>query len=229
MRHALTILTRFPTPGLTKTRLASQSSNGAAATIHAAMLCDTVANFAHDMTVVICFPHYEPDDTSGKFYGLFARHRIPTSNVLTMQGMGKDMNGDIAYAHSEVINRFGRSVLMGSDMPHYQPDQYMDLMRSLDSHDVAYHPCEDDGCCPHGIKKPVDLWHNLNSRNDGYINSFETNCRSNKLSSHQLDPMYDVDTIEDVYRLMREHSSECPLTMQAIEQSLLPILHRQSA
>lgn len=227
MRYVLTILTRYPAPGRSKTRLAIGTSPAVAAAIHAGMLLDTIDHFVRvpSMTVVILFPYYEPEHVSGLFYALLLKHHIPIHNVLTMAGIGS-MNDDIAYAHTEVLARFPRSFVCGADMPHYQPDQYFEMVRELERADVVYHPCEDDGCCPHGVKKPFDLWKGLDSRQGGYISQFEQRCALMGLVTAQLSRMFDVDTLDDLYRLMREFGDQCPHTMRAIEQSL-PTIQRQ--
>lgn len=218
MRSILLVLAKYPTPGASKTRLARAIGNQAAAQVQEGMLCDTVARFAKQdgLTIAIVFPKTEPPRTSGRFYGLFASHGIPVNNILTMQAEGDDMNGDIVYAYREALLRTRNVALISADIPHYQVSQLSRLYEVLRSYDVAYHPSRDDGCCPHALRQPADMWTGNNSREPGYINRFNEEAYRQGLTTCALEEVYDVDTLDDLNQLEQEYGYLCPHTFKAL-------------
>lgn len=216
MRKCLLVLTRFPTPGKVKTRLAQSIGTECAADIQKGMLLDILSRFSRveNLTTVIVHPQ---DEQAELFLNLCLEHGIPQEHIRTLSGIG-GMNEDIVHSYKHSLLEFQKVALMGSDIPQYTEGELTTLFTALDEVDAAYHPNADDGCCPHGLRTFADLWTGNNSRTPGYIQRWEEKATKNGLTFRALGQVFDVDRIEDLELLVRDHSHSCPFTMEAFKK-----------
>ena len=217
MKKCLLVLTRFPTIGKVKTRLAQSIGDEHAADIQKGMLLDILNRFSRvkDLTTIIVHPNDEPAEP---FFNLCSQNGIPQRHVRTLSGVG-GMNEDIVYGYEQSLVEFQKVALMGSDIPHYTELELDTLFSALDEVDVVYHPSADDGCCPHGLRKFADLWTGNNSRTPGYIQRWEEKAKENGLSFRPLSQVFDIDRIEDLELLAQQYPPHlCPFTMEAFQK-----------
>lgn len=217
MQKCLLVLTRFPTAGKVKTRLAQSIGDKNAANIQKGMLLDILKRFSQieDLITTIVHPR---DDSSNRFLELCDENNIPQNRIRTLRGVGR-MNEDIVHGYKHALADFPKVALIGSDIPQYTETELNSLFDTLDEVDADYHPSADDGCCPHGLRKFADLWTANDSRLPGYIERWEAQARKNHLTFRSLTPVFDIDRIEDLELLIREFPpSLCPFTTDAYKK-----------
>jgi len=216
----LVVLSRLPTPGKTKTRLAQEIGVEAAARIHLGMLIDTVKN-NHSLNITILYPKYEPPNADKQFLDLFHRHNICCQKIAMLRGIGNNSDEDKLYGHQQAQQHGFRPALIGSDTPQITAQHINKLFSTLDNYDVVFYPHTNGNMNPHATTSNVDLWTNLNS--DMVINDRRivqrcehliTNCRRYNLSFKALEMIYEVDWLSDLEMLKEDFANQCPFTMQ---------------
>ena len=216
----LIVLSRLPTPGKTKTRLAQEIGDEAAARIHLGMLLDTVKN-NHGLNITILYPKYEPPNADKQFFDLFHRHGICCQKIMMLRGIGNNSDEDKLYGHRQAQQRGFRSALTGSDTPQITAQHINKLFSVLDNYDMVFYPHTNGNMNPHATTSNVDLWTNLNSdmtiNNRRIVKRCEhliANCRRYNLSFKALEMIYEVDFVSDLEKLKEDFANQCPFTMQ---------------
>lgn len=211
MDKCLLVLARFPVSGRVKSRLAATIGSERAAAVQKGMLLDLLNRFLRvkDIVVKVVYPK---DERSGPFRALCRQYSIPRTRLRFLRGVG-DMNADIVYSYRSTLKQFLKVALTGADFPHYSEDQLEELWSALNDFDAVYHPNEDDGCCPHGLRKFSDMWTGNDSRMPGYITRWEQKAVNQGLSCKALSPTFDVDRLEDLQQVKRQFANLCPYTL----------------
>lgn len=223
--YILIVLARVPIPGKVKTRLAAAVGAEQAAALHEAMLMDLLTRFVRESDVPMLLTIAADDDPS-LCESLLRRYRIPKHRVQVVPGWG-GMNEDIAHSYGYALQLAREAALIGADIPYYTPAQCRRLFRALDGVDVAFHPNVDDGCCPHALSVPLDLWTGNDSRQPGYILRFTRQLKSLGLHWRTLEPLWDIDEPRDLFAfrgwmsaLSRNDHAFCPRTLATIRRTL---------
>ncbi len=211
MEKCLLILARFPAAGRVKSRLAASIGPEKASDVQRGMLLDLLDRFLRVQNIVVEIV-YPKDEHSEPFHTLCRQYHIPVARLHFLRGIG-DMNQDIVYAYYTALQEFSKVALTGADLPHYSEDQLKEIWDALDNFDAVYHPNEDDGCCPHGLRKFGDMWTDNDSRTPNYINRWKEKAAIQGLTCKALSPIFDVDRIEDLQRVEQRFAPLCPYTL----------------
>jgi uncharacterized protein len=197
---------RYPVPGLTKTRLIPFLGSAGAAELqrHLTEKAFQTARRAASRRAAaleICFK----GGTTGKmcrWLGPGATHSPQSGGDL-----GERMETAFRRAFHEGCSRV---VLFGTDIPGLSTtilDQAVDRLRDRD---VVLGPSTDGGYWLIGLKKNADLFRGIGWGSDKVLE--QTIARSQRLglSTMLLDPLTDVDTVEDVHKLLPEWGDPRP-------------------
>lgn len=215
MKVCFAILVKFPRPGRSKNRIAVHLGAENAARIQKAMLLDTLERFTQmkDINQIsVVFPF---DEQPEPFIRLFRNNGIPITRLRFLKGV-ESMNADIVNAYRKLLGEFERVVVTGADLPQYSEIQLQELLTALNQVDAAFHPNEDDGCCPHGLRRFADMWTGNDSQTPGYIMRWKLRAETAGLSCRALSSTFDVDKVEDLIRLQQEYPASCPRTMRLL-------------
>ncbi|MBI5142035.1 MAG: TIGR04282 family arsenosugar biosynthesis glycosyltransferase [Nitrospirae bacterium] len=193
-KPALVIFTKEPKPGLVKTRFMPTLTADECAGLQEGFIADVLDKFAgrDDIAVSICFT---PDNS--RYFELFGLPAFP-------QGDG-DIGGRMFRALHRVMS-FGaeKAVLIGTDMPHIDSGAIDDALAALDSADVVFGPADDGGYYLVGIKKPAcsAIFTGVEWSTPHVLAQSEDAARAAGLATARIQPGFDIDTPEDLARLM---------------------------
>ncbi len=192
----LALLAKAPVAGLAKTRLAPALGADGAARLQARLIERTVATAADagcGPVVLWCAPNADHP----AFQALRARHGVTLAD---------QPDGDLgARMHACFAAAQGPALVLGVDCPALTAAHLRAAAEALASHDAALIPVEDGGYVLIGLNRPcLDLF-------DGMAWSVpsvaaETRARLARcgLRWHELAPLWDVDTPDDLARMQRE-------------------------
>ena len=204
------VYSRYPEPGVVKTRLIPSLSAKGAATVHTCCLRTTWARWQNviDEDVVLVGT---PDERSEGFASL-----LECRDGLKVWDQGP---GDLGQRLTRGFDRaFGVGytsvVAIGTDSPTLPESHMLGAFEALAEYDVALGPAEDGGYYLIGLNRfEPGLFRDVTWGSDTVLSTTLANVRKLGLSVGLLRPWYDVDTPADVDRLRRElrtRSELCP-------------------
>lgn len=192
-RDALLVFLKRPRPGEVKTRLAAALGAEAAADLYRVLAEEALRRTAPscgDYDRLLFFTprhaHLEMEDW------LPGETWLPQSDG--------DLGGRMAHAFSESFRRGARrAVIVGSDVPSLSGDVVRAAFRALDDHDLVLGPARDGGYYLVGLARlHAALFHDIPwSAASVLTMTLERACTLG-LSVRLLDPLRDVDTLEDI-------------------------------
>jgi len=189
----IAVLAKAPIPGIAKTRLIPAIGAHAAAVLQEWLTERTIQTaISADVGPVTLW--CTPDATHPSFAALQRLHGI----TLRTQAAG-DLGARMLAAMQD-----GPTLVIGTDCPAFTPAHLQEAARELQTHDVVLVPAEDGGYVLIGTNAPQP------GLFDGMIWSTphvatETRARAAglRLSLHELAPLWDVDTEDDLARMER--------------------------
>lgn len=199
MKHALGIFGRYPRRGEVKTRLQSFLGPEACLTLHQALLLDTLERTS-SLDLQRCLYLSSCSKTAGRLFvekqGLFHDLEVEIQH-------GSDLGERLRAAFQDLLGRYDRAVIVGSDSPTL-PISFIDqAFVSLEHRPVVLGPAEDGGYYLIGLSLPRE---NLFSGIDWGTGSVLDQTRE-KLRPDEyflLPVWYDIDTREDLLRLSQD-------------------------
>lgn len=211
MKKALLIFAKEPVPGTVKTRLARDLDVHAAAELYAAMLGD-VLETAVSLSDVrpLVFWALETGTVPGcpEFPGL---------EMFEQQGvdLGEKMRN--AFIHAFGLG-FETCCCIGSDMPDLAIGHIRQAFRNLESPeaDVVFGPAADGGYYLVGMKKMhPHLFADIAWSTPAVLATSLERARGLGLRTSLLEPWYDIDTLDDLARLLGTGATNAPRTRRA--------------
>lgn len=193
-RYGVVVMAKYPTAGQVKTRLAAAMGAESAAALYAAFVADLDARLraAAMAATWACWP---PSASFSEFVG----------DAPVIAQRGGDLGARMAAAASEVLTRDGRPVvLLGADSPH------VDLAAVAAAGDALAHgeaevvigPADDGGYYLLGLRQVVpDLFRDLAWGESTVFAETVARLEEARVPYRLLAPGFDVDTLDDVYRL----------------------------
>jgi hypothetical protein len=166
--------------------------------LHEAMFLDTQENASTiaDVRLIIAV---DPAQSIPYFRGKAVR----AHGFIAQEG------ADIGFRMSNCFNRFcdGQNavVLIGMDVPTLPVSRISDAFDRLNDHpgEVVLGPSIDGGYHLVGMTVPhPDLFHNMRWSTPDVLNASLERCKALGLTTFQLPPWHDVDTRQDLYRLV---------------------------
>jgi rSAM/selenodomain-associated transferase 1 len=200
--RALLIVAKRPVPGQTKTRLCPPLVPDEAARLYECFLRDTL-DVARAVPHVTRHIAYLPHGESAYF------HQLAADFVLVPQ-VGDSLGERLDHALTHCLrDGFERAVIMDSDSPTLPPAYVAQAFDVLDDADVALGPCEDGGYYLIGVKRPQPrLLREVRMSTSNVLRDTLSLAEQAGLRVSLLPMWYDVDTVQELYRLRDELRAE---------------------
>jgi rSAM/selenodomain-associated transferase 1 len=189
MATDIAILAKAPVPGFAKTRLMPAIGAHAAAVLQERLTERTVATArgaALDDITLWC----APDTTHRSFRDLGVALR-------------PQPDGDLG---ARMLAAFGAraTLVIGTDCPALTPAHLRDAADALATHDVVLIPAEDGGYVLIGARMPhPELFAGMTWSVPSVLAETRARIAARGLRSHELPPLWDIDTEDDLARMER--------------------------
>ena len=194
-RTDIAILAKAPVPGRAKSRLIPAVGAHAAAVLQERMTAQTVATAcaaALGPVTLWC----APDPRHASFRELCARHHV----ALMRQGDG-DLGARMLAAFADNVP----TLVIGTDCPALTIAHLRQAAAALREAEVVLIPAEDGGYVLIGARAPhAGLFEGMRWGTSTVLAETRTRIAALGLSAVEFDPLWDVDTEEDLARLERE-------------------------
>jgi len=203
--QALITVVKRPRAGATKTRLCPPFSPQEAAAFYHCLMRDTMALMAR-VPAVKPVVAYTPADAQDYF-----RHLVSSSFELMPQ-RGRDLGERLDNVLTDWLHKgYGLAVVMDSDSPTLPIAYLRQAFRRLEDPDmdVVLGPCDDGGYYLIGLKAPCPaLFQGIAMSTPSVMAETLERAQEQGLRVACLPPWYDVDTSDDVRRLIAELDSQ---------------------
>lgn len=209
--HSILLFVKAPVAGLVKTRLYPELAPNRAAELYRALAQDTVdaARFVADARVVIAYePHAE----------------FPTPEWLRgaadwFSQRGASLGDRLTHAVAETYRRSPSPVIViGTDLPGLTPQILNESRWLLRDNDVVLGPASDGGYYLIGLERPRPvLFENIPWSSSSVLEATLRILAQIELSFVQLPLMHDLDTPEDLRRLLSDPGQLSPHFRQTKE------------
>lgn len=193
---AIAIMAKAPVPGLAKTRLIPALGAEAAAAL-AGRLIERTVGTACEAAVGPVTIWCTPDEA----HPHFATMKMHYGVALAVQPAG-DL-GERMHAAIEAAN--GPALVIGTDCPALTSDHLRQAAVVLQTHDATAIPTEDGGYFLIGLRQPQPaLFSGMTWSVPSVMEETRNRMRVLGLSWRELEPLWDVDTPDDLARLRAE-------------------------
>jgi len=225
-RALLLVFAKDPRPGEVKTRMSPTLTPAQAADLYASMLEDVLSESARAcraLAIEGVVSLHPPDACTS-----FSARRAPRGfRVVAQRGpnLSARMGNALAEGFAQGANKV---ILRGSDNPLLGEEQISAILRALEDCDVAVVPDLDGGYGAIGLRRPAPgLFVHVMSTGS-VLNDTLANATAMGLTSETLEASFDLDTADDLRRLLDERGSaaaaRAPRTIAFIEAA--PIAER---
>ncbi|MDD4550241.1 MAG: TIGR04282 family arsenosugar biosynthesis glycosyltransferase [Syntrophomonadaceae bacterium] len=204
MRIAVTIMTRIPMPGYTKTRLMAKMSGYECAVFQLASLVDTCnAVRGSGLDGQIYYTGGEATLLSGQhlFSGTppWGLNEAARKDFAILPQQGDDLGDRMLQATRHVLTRYEGVILLGSDMPDLSPELLYEASLQLEENDLVIGPAQDGGYYLLGIKQVhLELFQNMPWGTSEVLRKTVAAAAEKKLKVALLEEKNDIDTWADV-------------------------------
>ena len=201
-RDRLIIFGRYPVPGNTKTRLIPALGPVGAASLQRRLTEKTLLTAkkfeARHKTTIEC--RFE-GSTPKKIH-----HWLGSIPILSFQKAG-DLGRRMRFALFDALNEGSkRVVLLGTDIPGLNAGILEQAFAALLEHDIVLGPSTDGGYWLIGLKRPIDVFQNIDWSTPRVLRQTLAQARHMGLTVCLLEFLSDVDTPEDLRRWRLEES-----------------------
>jgi rSAM/selenodomain-associated transferase 2/rSAM/selenodomain-associated transferase 1 len=205
-KDRLILFGRYPVPGRTKTRLIPFLGPAGAAELQRhltekAFQTAKEAAIRRGMALEICLDGGTPYKTR-RWMGSWALHALQDGADL-----GQRMETAFFRAFHEGCSRV---VLFGTDIPGLSASALDLAMDRLRDSDVVLGPSTDGGYWLIGLKKSADLFRGIAWSSEQVLSQTLDRAENLGLSIALLDPLTDVDTMEEVHKLLPDWEDTMP-------------------
>lgn len=199
--NSLLVVAKQPIPGLTKTRLCPPLNFSQAASLYSCFLCDTLDNM-RKVPGVQRIIGFLPENAQRDFQRL-----APDMRLICQRGDSLGMR--LNHLLTEVLATGSpRAVVINSDSPTLPVEYLIQAFEQLADVDVVLGPTEDGGYYLIGLKQPQPhLLLQVQMSTENVLADTLALAADSRLTVSQLPTWYDVDTIDDLYKLANEISA----------------------
>jgi uncharacterized protein len=194
MHDRLIIFCRYPIPGKTKTRLIPAFGPLYAAELHKRLAEETffkAKEFAHG--------HFIGLDVSFDEGSKEQMKRWLGPIVLLSKQKGEDLGQRMHHSFSAAFKQGCKKVvLIGTDVPEASKEHLRFAFNALDNNDMVLGPAHDGGYWLIGLTGLFEVFENIQWGGDRVLESTLSLAEGLGLKTSLLDPLLDIDTIDDV-------------------------------
>lgn len=217
-RDVLLVFVKAPRPGAVKTRLAADLGEETAAELYRALAEEEVRCTAPRPGEYERLFFFTPPEARPAMEAWF-----PEEAWLPQEG--PDLGCRMAAAFGETFRRGARrAAIVGSDVPWVSREIVLEALRSLDDHDLALGPARDGGYYLLALDRPRPaLFDGIPWSTPSVLSATVERAGGLGLAVRVLDPLRDVDTLEDVraeWKRLRGLLAARPALVGAIEDAL---------
>jgi rSAM/selenodomain-associated transferase 1 len=217
---ALVIVSRYPQPGTTKTRLARTLGNEETVQLYRAFLTDLAQRFADWPEYDLCWAYTPAGVDYTEFMLELAPPLVRHMHFFPQQGegLGERLLNAFRWTYE---HGYGRTVLIGSDSPHIGRDTVAGARDALDYADVVLGPAEDGGYYMIGMRRPHDVFRDIPMSTSAVLRMTIELAQGQDLEVNIQETLFDIDELPDLARLaqlLRTDASLAPATAAYIEQ-----------
>lgn len=202
---AIVLVAKYPAPDHVKTRLCPPLSHEQAAGIYACFLQDTIDKVDALPGIV---KYLALDLTAcGDALSPFSNISVPGSYKIIDQGSG-NLGDRLDYLSCHLLKDMKGLIIIGADSPTLSLSCIEEAIRGLEDHDVTIGPSEDGGYYLLGLKRYIDNlfdgieWSSPFVFDQTLALAYEADAKIKILAT-----WYDVDTYDDLLRLVEELKS----------------------
>ena len=200
MKRALIVVAKRPTPGQTKARLSPLLSQNEAVELYQCFLLDTL-DLMTQVDGIDCIIAYSPPTAESYF-----RSVAPAGFGFVPQ-TGQSLGERLDNVLADYLNRGNdQVVVMNSDAPTLPRSRLLQAFHQLDDPgvDVVLGPSDDGGYYLVGLKRPCSALFKVVMSTPTVLQETLVLANDQNLRAACLDPWYDVDTPQDLQRLVAE-------------------------
>jgi uncharacterized protein len=209
----LVIFAKEPRPGHVKTRLSPPLSPVAAAALAAAFVSDLARRLAPLGHVTVALP---PGDAAGRL-----AECVGPGVAFADQGPG-DLGEKLARVTGDALAGGATvAVAIGADHPHLPLHRLREAIDAARAGDAGWIPTDDGGFACIAVSRLVPgLFEGVPWSTPGVAAAVRNNARTHGVSLRDAGTWYDVDTAEDLRRLVADPDSRrrCPGTMRVLDE-----------
>jgi len=202
----LIIFGRYPVPEQTKTRLIPDLGQTGAAELQRQLTEKAIATaraFTQGRGIDLDF-HFEGGNTKKMFQWL-------GSGIIFSQQESGDLGERMHAAFFKAFkSNLQRVVLVGTDIPGLSIDLLHKAFESMTMHDVVMGPATDGGYWLIGMKRPFNLFQNIDWGTENVFAQTIALTKKEGLRVCLLDPLTDIDTKEDLKKLSSDFIHKKP-------------------
>ena len=204
--HLVILFCRYPVPGRVKTRLIPALGPVGAANLHLE-LTETIFKTLSKARAQMGF------DIQIRFDGGSSKKMsqwLGPEHVYEEQGEG-DLGKRMYWAFCDAFRKgYKRVILIGSDIPDVKPGHVREAFHALEDKDLILAPSMDGGYWLVGLKRPVDIFQIGKWGSQNVLEHTMAQTRAHGLSVQQIEPLSDIDTIEDLRSWRPEFETDHP-------------------
>ncbi|MCB9770695.1 MAG: TIGR04282 family arsenosugar biosynthesis glycosyltransferase [Candidatus Omnitrophica bacterium] len=207
-RIRLVVFAKLPKEGFVKSRLAQSIGERKACELYRTWvppfidhLLHNPSEFSVEVTLAV-EPDWNAEDSLRE-----AQEWIPGAVDWTVQ-VGDGLGERLTNAFEDQFNQgWNRVFALGTDSPHLSLQSLSPCFRCLEKSDIALGPTEDGGYYTIGMKRrPGKLFRNIRWSTEYTLADTKKSAQNLGLSVGTGPISYDLDTLEDLNRLLRERA-----------------------
>jgi rSAM/selenodomain-associated transferase 2/rSAM/selenodomain-associated transferase 1 len=205
-RDRLILFGRYPVPGRTKTRLIPFLGPAGAADLQRRLMEKTLRTASsvasrRGLDLEICFEGAD-ENRMRRWLGPRAIYSIQCAG-----DVGERMGHAFGRAFQDGCRRV---ILFGTDVPELSAPLLEKALGGLEKSDLVIGPSTDGGYFLVGLKREADLFTDLPWGTNGVLQRTLSRADKLKLSAHLLNPLTDIDTAEDLRKVIPEGDHSGP-------------------
>jgi rSAM/selenodomain-associated transferase 2/rSAM/selenodomain-associated transferase 1 len=218
-RDRLIVFGRYPVPGRTKTRLIPSLGPAGAADLQRRLTERTLATVLavatrRGIAVEVCF---EGSDERRM------RRWLGSKVVFSKQRPG-DLGERMRAAFLGAFQAGGRRVvLLGTDVPGLTTDHLGQAFDALNDHDLVLGPSTDGGYWLIGLNRPAEVFQGIDWGKETVLEQTIALATGKGLEIKKLDPLMDIDTLDDLKRWQPDGAEQRPYI-----SIIIPVLNEEA-